>query len=166
MWPQYALNKVLVGSSNGIWNLLFPTVKLGGGLHLTTYRITINHTHSIAQLFRCLGVKIYHVWTSISTCIKTFVFQFSFGAYIVLSTVETEQIWWKLVKCSHKLYGEHKVVQSKDQAVFVSFICFYPGYSEDGGTKKGEVIPEHEFAAGPVCLDDENEFPPVRIQKC
>uniref|UniRef100_A0A3B4UZY6 WD repeat domain, phosphoinositide interacting 1 n=1 Tax=Seriola dumerili TaxID=41447 RepID=A0A3B4UZY6_SERDU len=40
------------------------------------------------------------------------------------------------------------------------------GYSEDGGAKKGEVIPEHEFAAGPVCLDDENEFPPVSIQKC
>ncbi|KAJ3600562.1 hypothetical protein NHX12_031543 [Muraenolepis orangiensis] len=37
------------------------------------------------------------------------------------------------------------------------------GYSEDGGAKKGEVIPEHEFAAGPVCLDDENEFPPVSI---
>uniref|UniRef100_A0A8C4F575 WD repeat domain, phosphoinositide interacting 1 n=1 Tax=Dicentrarchus labrax TaxID=13489 RepID=A0A8C4F575_DICLA len=36
------------------------------------------------------------------------------------------------------------------------------GYSEDGGAKKGEVIPEHEFAAGPVCLDDENEFPPVK----
>ncbi|XP_029293039.1 WD repeat domain phosphoinositide-interacting protein 1 isoform X2 [Cottoperca gobio] len=35
------------------------------------------------------------------------------------------------------------------------------GYSEDGGEKKGEVIPEHEFAAGPVCLDDENEFPPI-----
>uniref|UniRef100_A0A3Q3L110 WD repeat domain, phosphoinositide interacting 1 n=1 Tax=Mastacembelus armatus TaxID=205130 RepID=A0A3Q3L110_9TELE len=35
------------------------------------------------------------------------------------------------------------------------------GYSEDGGAKKGEVIPEHEFAAGPVCLDDENEFPPI-----
>ncbi|XP_049416213.1 WD repeat domain phosphoinositide-interacting protein 1 isoform X4 [Epinephelus fuscoguttatus] len=40
------------------------------------------------------------------------------------------------------------------------------GYSEDGGVKKGEVIPEHEFAAGPVSLDDENEFPPVSIQKC
>ncbi|XP_036377368.1 WD repeat domain phosphoinositide-interacting protein 1-like [Megalops cyprinoides] len=38
------------------------------------------------------------------------------------------------------------------------------GYSEDGGAKKGEVIPEHEFAAGPVCLDDENEFPPVSVQ--
>ncbi|KAG9343715.1 hypothetical protein JZ751_013093 [Albula glossodonta] len=38
------------------------------------------------------------------------------------------------------------------------------GYSEDGGAKKGEIIPEHEFAAGPVCLDDENEFPPVSIQ--
>ncbi|XP_035258659.1 WD repeat domain phosphoinositide-interacting protein 1-like isoform X2 [Anguilla anguilla] len=38
------------------------------------------------------------------------------------------------------------------------------GYSEDGGVKKGEVIPEHEFAAGPVCLDDENEFPPVSTQ--
>ncbi|XP_057203049.1 WD repeat domain phosphoinositide-interacting protein 1 [Triplophysa rosa] len=35
------------------------------------------------------------------------------------------------------------------------------GYSEDGGAKKGEVIPEHEFAVGPVCLDDENEFPPI-----
>lgn len=38
------------------------------------------------------------------------------------------------------------------------------GYSEDGGAKKGEVIPEHEFAVGPVCLDDENEFPPVSIR--
>ncbi|KAJ8363670.1 hypothetical protein SKAU_G00125010 [Synaphobranchus kaupii] len=38
------------------------------------------------------------------------------------------------------------------------------GYSEDGGMKKGEVIPEHEFAAGPVCLDDETEFPPVSIR--
>ncbi|XP_068193760.1 WD repeat domain phosphoinositide-interacting protein 1 isoform X2 [Antennarius striatus] len=35
------------------------------------------------------------------------------------------------------------------------------GYSEDVGAKKGEVIPEHEFAAGPVCLADENEFPPI-----
>ncbi|XP_037834692.1 WD repeat domain phosphoinositide-interacting protein 1 isoform X2 [Kryptolebias marmoratus] len=35
------------------------------------------------------------------------------------------------------------------------------GYSEDGGAKNGEVIPEHEFATGPVCLDDENEFPPI-----
>ncbi|XP_035467928.1 WD repeat domain phosphoinositide-interacting protein 1 isoform X2 [Scophthalmus maximus] len=35
------------------------------------------------------------------------------------------------------------------------------GYSEDGGAQKGEVIPEHEFAESPVCLDDENEFPPV-----
>ncbi|XP_054615091.1 WD repeat domain phosphoinositide-interacting protein 1-like isoform X2 [Dunckerocampus dactyliophorus] len=35
------------------------------------------------------------------------------------------------------------------------------GYSEDGGAKNGEVIPEHEFAAGPVRLDDENEFPPI-----
>eukprot|EP00064_Thunnus_orientalis_P014915 superscaffoldBa00002672_g14962 len=38
------------------------------------------------------------------------------------------------------------------------------GYSEDGGAQKGEVIPEHEFAEGPVCLDDENEFPPVSHQ--
>ncbi|KAM4623758.1 WD repeat domain phosphoinositide-interacting protein 1-like [Polymixia lowei] len=38
------------------------------------------------------------------------------------------------------------------------------GYSEDGGVKKGEVIPEHEFAEGPVCLDDENEFPPFSNQ--
>ncbi|XP_064423556.1 WD repeat domain phosphoinositide-interacting protein 1 [Latimeria chalumnae] len=36
-----------------------------------------------------------------------------------------------------------------------------PGYSEDGGTLKGEVIPDYELAAGPVCLDDENEFPPI-----
>lgn len=35
------------------------------------------------------------------------------------------------------------------------------GYSEDGGALRGEVIPEHEFATGPICLDDENEFPPV-----
>ncbi|XP_069511169.1 WD repeat domain phosphoinositide-interacting protein 1 isoform X2 [Ambystoma mexicanum] len=39
-----------------------------------------------------------------------------------------------------------------------------PGYSEDGGTLRGEVIPEHEFAAGPVCLDDENEFPPGKTR--
>uniref|UniRef100_A0A671TYL9 WD repeat domain, phosphoinositide interacting 1 n=1 Tax=Sparus aurata TaxID=8175 RepID=A0A671TYL9_SPAAU len=38
------------------------------------------------------------------------------------------------------------------------------GYSEDGGAQKGEVIPEHEFAESPVCLDDENEFPPVGNQ--
>lgn len=41
---------------------------------------------------------------------------------------------------------------------------WFPGYSEDGGTLRGEVIPEHEFAPGPVCLDDENEFPPVSIR--
>uniref|UniRef100_A0AAY4AFG6 WD repeat domain phosphoinositide-interacting protein 1 n=1 Tax=Denticeps clupeoides TaxID=299321 RepID=A0AAY4AFG6_9TELE len=35
------------------------------------------------------------------------------------------------------------------------------GYSEDGGARKGEVIPEHELAAGPVSLDDEQEFPPM-----
>lgn len=46
------------------------------------------------------------------------------------------------------------------------YICLYhPGYSEDGGIRKGEIIPEHEFAAGPICLDDENEFPPVSMQK-
>nr|XP_034959932.1 WD repeat domain phosphoinositide-interacting protein 1 isoform X2 [Zootoca vivipara] len=38
-----------------------------------------------------------------------------------------------------------------------------PGYSEDGGALRGEVIPEHEFATGPVCLDDENEFPPINL---
>ncbi|KAJ1129434.1 hypothetical protein NDU88_007804 [Pleurodeles waltl] len=38
-----------------------------------------------------------------------------------------------------------------------------PGYSEDGGMLRGEVIPEHEFAAGPVRLDDENEFPPIHL---
>ncbi|XP_043441032.1 WD repeat domain phosphoinositide-interacting protein 1 isoform X1 [Prionailurus bengalensis] len=45
-----------------------------------------------------------------------------------------------------------------------------PGYSEDGGALRGEVIPEHEFATGPVCLDDENEFPPapkdVLVESC
>ncbi|XP_028935509.1 WD repeat domain phosphoinositide-interacting protein 1 isoform X2 [Ornithorhynchus anatinus] len=41
-----------------------------------------------------------------------------------------------------------------------------PGYSEDGGALRGEVIPEHEFAAGPVCLDDETEFPPVSENAC
>ncbi|XP_048026702.1 WD repeat domain phosphoinositide-interacting protein 1 isoform X2 [Megalobrama amblycephala] len=35
------------------------------------------------------------------------------------------------------------------------------GYSEDGGAKRGELIPEHEFADGPLRLDDEQEFPPV-----
>ncbi|TNN27806.1 WD repeat domain phosphoinositide-interacting protein 1 [Liparis tanakae] len=39
------------------------------------------------------------------------------------------------------------------------------GYSEDGGAQRGEVIPEHELAAAPVCLDDENEFPPVSVQR-
>ncbi|XP_051523250.1 WD repeat domain phosphoinositide-interacting protein 1 isoform X2 [Myxocyprinus asiaticus] len=38
------------------------------------------------------------------------------------------------------------------------------GYSEDGGAKKGELIPEYEFADGPVRLDDEQEFPPVSFQ--
>ncbi|XP_008047431.1 WD repeat domain phosphoinositide-interacting protein 1 [Carlito syrichta] len=40
-----------------------------------------------------------------------------------------------------------------------------PGYSEDGGALRGEVIPEHEFAAGPVCLEDENEFPPIILSR-
>ncbi|KAJ6656498.1 hypothetical protein lerEdw1_003787 [Lerista edwardsae] len=40
-----------------------------------------------------------------------------------------------------------------------------PGYSEDGGALRGEIIPEHEFATGPVCLDDENEFPPVSTKR-
>lgn len=44
------------------------------------------------------------------------------------------------------------------------FCRVFPGYSEDGGAQKGEVIPEHEFAEGPICLDDENEFPPVSNQ--
>ncbi|KAM8836855.1 WD repeat domain phosphoinositide-interacting protein 1-like isoform 2-T2 [Spinachia spinachia] len=38
------------------------------------------------------------------------------------------------------------------------------GYSEEGGAQRGEVIPEHEFAEGPVCLDDEDEFPPFGNQ--
>ncbi|KAG8430356.1 hypothetical protein GDO86_017932 [Hymenochirus boettgeri] len=37
------------------------------------------------------------------------------------------------------------------------------GYSEDGGALRGEIIPEHELAVGPVRLDDETEFPPVSI---
>lgn len=61
-------------------------------------------------------------------------------------------------------------LSADDQLISHTPVCLhtflYPGYSEDGGAKKGEVIPEHEFAAGPVCLDDENEFPPVSIQKC
>lgn len=48
--------------------------------------------------------------------------------------------------------------------LFFMIAVFVSGYSEDGGAKKGEVIPEHEFAAGPVCLDDETEFPPVSIR--
>ncbi|XP_059804462.1 WD repeat domain phosphoinositide-interacting protein 1 isoform X1 [Hypanus sabinus] len=35
------------------------------------------------------------------------------------------------------------------------------GYSEEGGAMRGEIIPEHEFAAGPLHLDDETEFPPI-----
>lgn len=46
----------------------------------------------------------------------------------------------------------------------VSLPALLPGYSEDGGALRGEVIPEHEFATGPVCLEDENEFPPVSIR--
>nr|DBA21814.1 TPA: hypothetical protein GDO54_012945 [Pyxicephalus adspersus] len=38
------------------------------------------------------------------------------------------------------------------------------GYSEDGGALRGELLPEHEFAVGPVQLDDEREFPPVSIR--
>lgn len=41
---------------------------------------------------------------------------------------------------------------------------FPSGYSEDGGAKRGELIPEHEFADGPLRLDDEQEFPPVSSQ--
>ncbi|XP_075034066.1 WD repeat domain phosphoinositide-interacting protein 1 isoform X1 [Mixophyes fleayi] len=37
------------------------------------------------------------------------------------------------------------------------------GYSEDGGALRGELLPEHEFAVGPVCLDDEKEFPPISL---
>ncbi|RXN33084.1 WD repeat domain phosphoinositide-interacting 1-like isoform X1 [Labeo rohita] len=54
-------------------------------------------------------------------------------------------------------------MMSQDRA-FATVRLQMAGYSEDGGAKKGEVIPEHEFAAGPVCLDDETEFPPVSIR--
>ncbi|XP_044151990.1 WD repeat domain phosphoinositide-interacting protein 1 [Bufo gargarizans] len=37
------------------------------------------------------------------------------------------------------------------------------GYSEDGGALRGELLPEHEFAVGPVQLDDEKEFPPINL---
>ncbi|XP_075436232.1 WD repeat domain phosphoinositide-interacting protein 1 isoform X2 [Ascaphus truei] len=37
------------------------------------------------------------------------------------------------------------------------------GYSEDGGALRGELIPEHELAAGSIRLDDENEFPPISL---
>lgn len=37
------------------------------------------------------------------------------------------------------------------------------GYSEDGGALRGELLPEHEFAVGPVQLDDEKEFPPISL---
>lgn len=38
------------------------------------------------------------------------------------------------------------------------------GYSEDGGVKRGELIPDHEFADESLRLDDEQEFPPVSFQ--
>lgn len=50
------------------------------------------------------------------------------------------------------------------RCLLIHFSLLPPGYSEDGGALRGEVIPEHEFATGPVCLDDENEFPPVSIR--
>lgn len=37
------------------------------------------------------------------------------------------------------------------------------GYSEDGGALRGELLPEHEFAVGPLQLDDEREFPPISL---
>ncbi|KAI3359446.1 hypothetical protein L3Q82_002944 [Scortum barcoo] len=49
---------------------------------------------------------------------------------------------------------------------FAPITATLTGFSGDGGAKKGKVIPEHDFAAGPACLDDENEFPPVSIPKC
>lgn len=56
------------------------------------------------------------------------------------------------------------VISSRREQNPVSSSLLSLGYSEDGGAQKGEVIPEHEFAEGPVCLDDENEFPPVGNQ--
>lgn len=38
------------------------------------------------------------------------------------------------------------------------------GYSEDGGLRRGELIPDHEFEDGPLRLDDEQEFPPVSFR--
>uniref|UniRef100_A0A672SS44 WD repeat domain phosphoinositide-interacting protein 1-like n=1 Tax=Sinocyclocheilus grahami TaxID=75366 RepID=A0A672SS44_SINGR len=58
------------------------------------------------------------------------------------------------------------LVASSDGQLFIYNIDPQDGgeCTLDGGAKKGEVIPEHEFAAGPVCLDDETEFPPVSIR--
>uniref|UniRef100_A0A672SS21 WD repeat domain phosphoinositide-interacting protein 1-like n=1 Tax=Sinocyclocheilus grahami TaxID=75366 RepID=A0A672SS21_SINGR len=56
------------------------------------------------------------------------------------------------------------LVASSDGQLFIYNIDPQDGVftgKRDGGAKKGEVIPEHEFAAGPVCLDDETEFPPI-----
>lgn len=62
------------------------------------------------------------------------------------------------------LYNKRLVVcRAGSNSAVGLFVCFHPGYSEDGGVRKGEIIPEYEFAAGPICLDDENEFPPVSM---
>ncbi|XP_008567609.1 PREDICTED: WD repeat domain phosphoinositide-interacting protein 1 [Galeopterus variegatus] len=80
-----------------------------------------------------------------------------------------------LVK-THSLFGSGTAEENKENDLRPSLPQSYaatvarpstssastvPGYSEDGGALRGEVIPEHEFATGPVCLDDENEFPPI-----
>ncbi|XP_056673241.1 WD repeat domain phosphoinositide-interacting protein 1 isoform X3 [Monodelphis domestica] len=78
---------------------------------------------------------------------------------------------------THSLLGSGKTEENKENDLRPSLPQSYaatvarpgttslsstvPGYSEDGGALRGEVIPEHEFATGPVCLDDENEFPPI-----
>uniref|UniRef100_A0A671Q0I2 WD repeat domain, phosphoinositide interacting 1 n=1 Tax=Sinocyclocheilus anshuiensis TaxID=1608454 RepID=A0A671Q0I2_9TELE len=48
--------------------------------------------------------------------------------------------------------------------VFVQLQALLLYIPMDVGVKRGELIPEHEFADGPICLDDEQEFPPVSFQ--
>lgn len=67
--------------------------------------------------------------------------------------------------CSSAVNAACPLLASFDSSVpSVLLLSVFAGYSEDGGALRGEVIPEHEFATGPVCLDDENEFPPVSIR--
>ena len=64
-----------------------------------------------------------------------------------------------------QLVQKHDTVDEKGPRTNLPLLFLLsPGYSEEGGAQTGDVIPEHEFAESPVCLDDENEFPPVGNQ--